>query len=207
MTEQGTEEWHQERLGKVTASRIADVMAKGRGNAPSATRANYMAQLVAERLTGHPTETFTNTAMQHGTDTEPQARAQYTMRTGNIVQEVGFIPEPSGLPSGASPDGLVDDDGLVEIKCPNTATHIASLRGAPIDRKYTLQMHWQMICTGREWCDFVSYDPRLPDDLAMKITRVPYDVELGEEIKAAVTQFLYELAELEAELTAMRVAA
>jgi len=158
MADQGTDEWLRERAGKVTASRIADVMAKGRGSAPSATRANYMAELVAERLTGEPTVGFTNAAMQHGTETEPQARAQYMMRTGLDVQEVGFVTHPSLAMSGASPDGLAGADGLVEIKCPNTATHIQTLRGKAIDRKYVLQMQWQMTCTGREWCDFVSFD-------------------------------------------------
>lgn len=201
--EQRTEEWVAARLGKVTASKIADVMAKGRGNAPSATRANYMAQLVAERLTGVAADSFTNAAMQHGTDTEPQARAQYIMRTGNMVEEVGFVSHPGGLASGASPDGTIGEDGLIEIKCPNTATHIATLRGASIDRKYVLQMHWQMICTGRDWCDFVSYDPRLPDDLSMKIERVERDAYLCAEIEAEVAAFLGELDALEAELRGM----
>lgn len=200
MLEQGTPEWFAARLGRVTASKISDVMSKGRGNAPSATRANYMAQLVAERLTGEAAESYTNAAMQHGTETEPQARAQYTMRTGNVVQEVGFIPHPDGIHAGASPDGLVGDDGLVEIKCPNTATHIATLRGASIDRKYLLQMQWQMICTGRAWCDFVSYDPRMPHELALKVQRVHHDETLAGEISSAVSEFLGELEGLEADL-------
>jgi len=202
--DQGTDEWLRERAGKVTASRISDVMSKGRGNAPSATRANYMAQLVAERLTGEPTETFTNAAMQHGTETEPQARAQYTMRTGLSVEEVGFAPHPTLAMSGASPDGLVGPDGLIEIKCPNTATHIQTLRGKDIDRKYLLQMQWQMICTGREWCDWVSFDPRMPDDLAFHCRRIPHNAELAEEITAAVTQFLSELDAMEVELRTMQ---
>lgn len=204
MIEQGTTEWLRERAGKVTASRLADVMSKGRGSAPSATRANYMAQLAAERLTGEPTETFTNAAMQHGTDTEPQARAQYTMRTGLNVWEMGFVPHPTLAMSGASPDGFVEFDGMVEIKCPNTATHIQTLRGKDIDRKYLLQMQWQMTCSGRDWCDFVSYDPRMPADLAFHCTRVEHDAELAEEITAAVTQFLSELDDLEAELRTMQ---
>jgi putative phage-type endonuclease len=207
MIEQGTDAWLRERAGKVTASRISDVMSKGRGSAPSATRANYMAQLVAERLTGEPTETFTSAAMQHGTDTEPQARAQYIMRTGQDVQEVGFVAHPTLFMSGASPDGLVGDAGLVEIKCPNTATHIQTLRGKEIDRKYLLQMQWQMICTGREWCDWISFDPRMPDDLAFLCKRIPHDAELAEEITEAVTQFLADLDAMEADLRAMQDAA
>lgn len=201
MTPQGTDVWFAERCGKVTASRIADVMAKGK-TGPSATRASYMADLVAERLTGNPKTHFTNAAMQHGTDTEPQARAMYELETGATVLETGFHSHPVIEGTGASPDGLVGDDGLVEIKCPNTATHIETLRGSPIDRKYMLQMHWQMICTGRDWCDFVSFDPRLPLEMQMSIQRVPLNAELAEEITAAVVQFLAEInltvADLEA---------
>lgn len=193
MAEQGTDEWLEQRLGKVTASRIADVMAKGRGNAPSATRLSYMTQLLAERLTGLTQGSFTNAAIEHGTETEPQARAQFTLRTGITVEEVGFINHPSLAMAGASPDGLIDDDGLIEIKCPNTVTHLKAIEGAPIDRKYLLQMHWQMICAERKWCQFVSFDPRMPDRWAMHQTRVDYDAELGEEITTAVHAFLAEL--------------
>lgn len=186
MYEQGTAEWFADRLGKVTASRIADVMLKP----TTAGFQNYQAQLVCERLTGQPTETFTSAAMQHGTDTEPQARAMYELTSGNDVEEVGFIPHPTLRMSGASPDGVIGSDGLVEIKCPQPATHIKTLTGKSIDRKYLLQMHWQMICTGREWCDFVSFCPALPPDLQLFIKRVEPDAELAEEITAAVTQFL-----------------
>lgn len=200
MFEQGTDAWLAERAGKVTASRIADVMAKGRSG-PSATRANYMADLIAERLTGLPKQHFTNTAMQHGTETEPQARAMYEMKTGLTVAETGFHPHPKIEGTGASPDGLVGDDGLVEIKCPNTATHIDNLRGAKIDRKYLLQMHWQMICTGRWWCDFVSFDPRLPLEMQVHIERVDFNLELADEITVEVTQFLTELNHAVADLS------
>lgn len=193
MIEQRTIDWHNLRCGKVTASRIADVMAKGAAGKPSATRASYMAELVAERLTGIPRQGFTSAAMQHGIDTEPQARAMYELETGFTVIETGFHPHPAIEGTGASPDGLVIETGLVEIKCPNTATHIETLRGAPIDRKYLLQMHWQMVCTGREWCDFVSFDPRLPLEMQLHVHRVPLNAELAEEITAAVTQFLSEL--------------
>lgn len=201
MVEQGTDEWLQERVGKVTASRIGDLMAKTKSGY-SASRANYMADLVAERLTGSPKVNFTNAAMQHGTETEPQARAMYEMETGFDVSQTGFHPHPTIEGTGASPDGLVDDDGLLEIKCPNTATHIETLRGAAIDRKYVLQMHWQMICTGRDWCDFVSFDPRLPLEMQIHIQRVPKNAELAEEITAEVTQFLTELNTIVADLTA-----
>lgn len=201
MTEQRTEEWFSERCGKVTASKIADVMAQTKSG-PGAARKNYMAQLLTERLTGEPTQGFTNAAMQWGTDTEPQARAMYAFQTDNSVTEAGFVPHP-GIPmTGASPDGLVGEKGLVEIKCPNSATHIDTLRGAKIDRKYLLQMHWQMICTDREWCDFVSFDPRLPDAMQLHIQRVELDTDLALKITNEVNQFLTELDEAEADLRA-----
>lgn len=201
MAEQGTAEWLSERAGKVTASRIADVMAKTKSGY-GAGRANYMADLIAERLTGIPKQGFTNSAMQWGTETEPQARAMYELETGATVIETGFLPHPTIEGTGASPDGLVGDDGLVEIKCPNTATHIDTLRGAAIDRKYLLQMHWQMICAGRSWCDFASFDPRLPMEMQLHIKRVELDAGLAEEITAEVTQFLTELNEAVADLSA-----
>jgi putative phage-type endonuclease len=193
--EQRTNEWHEARLGKVTASRIADVMAQTK-TGPSASRKNYMAQLLTERLTGKPTESYSNAAMQWGTETEPQARAMYELQTGLEVIETGFTPHPE-LAAGASPDGLVGDDGLIEIKCPNTATHIDTLLSGKIDKKYILQMHWQMICEGRQWCDFVSFDPRLPSNMQLFIKRVEFDEVLAAEIVDAVKAFLTELDVME----------
>lgn len=201
MHEQGTDAWLSERAGKVTASRIADVMAKTKSGY-SASRETYMGDLAAEMLTGVPKQGFVNDAMRWGTETEPQARAMYELETGLTVIETGFVPHPVIEGTGASPDGLVGDDGLVEIKCPNTATHIKTLRGAAIDRKYLLQMHWQMICCERDWCDFVSFDPRMPLEMQMHIRRVERDAELAEEITAEVTQFLTELNEMVADLRA-----
>lgn len=198
MSEQGTIEWLTARAGHVTASRIADVMMK-----PStAGYMNYRAQLVCERLTGEPTETFTSAAMQHGTETEPQARAFYEMEMGVDVEQTGFIPHPTLTMTGASPDGLVGADGLVEIKCPQPAKHIATLTGAAIDRKYLLQMQWQMVCTGRAWCDFVSFSPSFPMEMQMFRQRVAHDAELAEEITEAVTRFLSEVDRLTADLQA-----
>lgn len=199
MTEQGTAAWKAERAGKATASRIADVMAKTKSG-PSASRANYLAQLVAERLTGEPTEGFVSSAMAHGTATEPEARDAYAFAKDVDVVQVGFIPHPTIEWSGASPDGLVRDDGLVEIKCPNTATAIDTLMGAAIERKYLLQMQWQMACTGRRWCDFVSYDPRLPASMSLHIQRVNRDDVLIAEIQKEVTAFLKEVADTVASL-------
>lgn len=190
--EQGSEAWLQARLGKVTASRIGDLMAKTK-TGYSTSRANYMAQLVTERLTGRVEQGFTNAAMQWGTEAEPRARQAYEERACCFVEQAGLIEHPTIPQAGASPDGLVDDDGLVEIKCPLTATHIETLLGAPIDRKYLLQMQWQMACTGRAWCDFVSFDDRLPPAMALHIRRVDRDNKLIAEIEDEVRQFLSEL--------------
>lgn len=199
---QGSEEWVEARIGRVTASVISDVMAKGRSGAPSATRANLLARIVAERLSGRAAEGFTSQAMQHGIDTEAQARACYTMETGRNVDEVGFVPHPSIAMAGASPDGLVGDRGLVEIKCPNTATHIDTILTGAVPDKYLKQMLFQMACTGRDWCDFVSFDPRMPDEMQLFIKRVPRDAEAIAEIEAAVLAILAEAEELIAKLNA-----
>jgi putative phage-type endonuclease len=194
---QGSPEWHQLRLGKVTASRMADLTAKTK-TGWGATRANYAAQILVERLTGQPADTYTNAAMQWGTETEPKARAAYHVIRSVI--EVAFVDHPSIPMSGASPDGLVGDDGLIEIKCPNTATHIETLLGTPIADKYIKQMQWQMACTGRKWCDFVSFDPRLPTELQIKIIRVNRDdvmiASLEEETRAFLKEIDAKLAAL-----------
>ena len=192
MMEQGTEEWFTIRIGKVTASRVADVIAKTK-TGYSATRDNYMAQLVCERLTGQKGESFSNAAMQHGTDTEPLARAAYEALKDVLVDEVGFVPHPSIIMAGASPDGLVGDDGLLEIKCPNTATHIETLLSQSVPGKYNTQMQFQMACTGRQWCDFVSFDNRLPNELQLFVKRVPRDNEFIKQMEDEVVKFLNEL--------------
>jgi putative phage-type endonuclease len=203
MIEQGTPEWFAQRLGKVTASRIADIMAKTKTGV-SASRGNYLAQLVAERLTGQSADTFKSGAMQHGTETEPQARMVYEAETGQIVTEVAMINHPTIEMSGASPDGLVGTDGLVEIKCPNTSTHIASLMADKAPSGYIPQMQWQMACTGRAWCDFVSFDPRMPEDMQLLIKRVPRDEALIAEYEAEVVKFLAEVQETVDKLIALR---
>jgi putative phage-type endonuclease len=203
MIEQGTPEWFAQRLGKVTASRIADIMAKTKTGV-SASRGNYLAQLVAERLTGQSADTFKSGAMQHGTETEPQARMVYEAETGQIVTEVAMINHPTIEMSGASPDGFVGTDGLVEIKCPNTSTHIASLMADKAPSGYIPQMQWQMACTGRAWCDFVSFDPRMPEDMQLLIKRVPRDEALIAEYEAEVVKFLAEVQETVDKLIALR---
>ena len=190
--EQRSEEWFRARCGKVTASRIADVVARTRSGW-GASRANYMAQLIVERLTGEPAETYQNAAMLWGIEKEPEARAWYEFETDSAVVEVGFIDHPGIKMSGASPDGMVGDEGLVEIKCPNSATHIEFLLTGVIPDKYIKQMQWQMACTEREWCDFVSYDPRMPAELQGKIVRVERDPELIRSLERDVADFLYEL--------------
>lgn len=199
--EQRSEEWFAARLGKVTASRVADLMAMTKSGY-SASRANYMAELICERLTGSQAERFSNTAMQWGTDVEPQARAAYEFITDAAVSEVGFVPHQTIEMFGASPDGLVGDVGLIEIKCPNTATHIETLLNETVPAKYVTQMQVQMACTGREWCDFVSFDPRLPADLQIWISRLPRDAAVIENIEAETVKFLGELA---AKVEALRV--
>jgi len=192
MMDQGTEEWFTIRIGKVTASRVADVIAKTK-TGYSASRDNYMAQLVCERLTGQKGESFTNAAMQHGTETEPLARAAYEALKDVLVDEVGFVPHPTIEMAGASPDGLVGDDGLIEIKCPNTATHIDTLLSQTVPGKYNTQMQFQMACTGRQWCDFVSFDNRLPEELQLFVTRVPRDEVFIRLIESEIVQFIAEL--------------
>ena len=199
MSEQRTEEWFRERMGKVTASRIADVMARTKSGY-GASRKNYMTELLVERLTGEREESYINAAMQRGIDEEPIARTEYELDRGVLVDEVGFVQHPSIEMSGASPDGLVGDDGMVEIKCPNTATHVETLIAKSVDRKYLLQMQWQMACTGRAWCDFVSFDSRMPAELAMVVIRVPRDEVMIEEIAREVTDFLADLATLESQV-------
>lgn len=190
--DQQSEEWFAARLGKVTASRVADVIARTKTGA-SASRANYMAELVAERMTGERAEGFTNAAMAWGNDQEPEARLAYEFRTNAIVEQVGFIAHPTIGMAGASPDGLVLADGLVEIKCPNTATHIETLLTGVIPGKYETQMLWQMACTGRAWCDFASFDPRLPEEMRLFVKRFPRDDARIAEMEEHVREFLFEL--------------
>ena len=191
MMEQRTDDWFAARLGKVTASRVADVIAKTK-TGYGAGRANYAADLVVERLTGQKASSFTNAAMEWGTEQEPNAKAAYAAKTGILVEDVGFIDHPTVAMSGASPDGLAED-GLVEIKCPNTATHLEYIFDGKPPQKYITQMQWQMACAGKPWCDFVSYDPRLPERLQLLVVRVPRDDDYIKILEQEVTIFLQEL--------------
>ena len=189
MIEQRTEAWHQQRLGRVTASRVADVIAKTKTGA-SASRDNYATQLILERLTNKQAEFYSNAAMQWGTETEPMARQAYELKRGVFVDEVGFIDHPTIEMSGASPDGLVGKNGLVEIKCPESKTHMEYLLNGKAPAKYIPQMMWQMACTGREWCDFVSFDPRFPENLQILVVKVEYDPTYVKMLELEITQFL-----------------
>lgn len=199
---QGTEEWLAARVGKVTASRVADVVARTK-TGYGASRANYMAELVAERLTGQPAERFTNAAMAWGTEKEPDARAAYVFMRDADVAEVGFVAHPRIAMTGASPDGLVGGDGMVEIKCPMTASHIETLIGQAVPGKYVTQMQWQMACAGRAWCDFVSFDPRMPAEMQLFVHRVHRDETMIAELEREVAAFLAELDAKVAQLTAL----
>ena len=190
--EQRSPEWFAARLGKVTASRVADVIAKTKSGY-STSRDNYMAQLVCERMTGTQGESYTNAAMQWGTDQEPLARAAYEATQDVLVDETGFVIHPRIQEAGASPDGLVGMFGLIEIKCPNTATHIETILSDKVPSKYITQMQWQMACTERQWTDFVSYDPRMPEGLQLFIQRVDFDPMYVRQLETEVTAFLCEL--------------
>ena len=190
--EQRTEEWFAARCGKVTASRVADIIARTK-TGYSASRENYLAQLVCERMTGKPAESYSNAAMQWGTDQEPFARAAYEAAKDVLVEEVGFVVHPTIEDAGASPDGLVGLFGLVEIKCPNTATHIQTLLDQKVPEKYNIQMQWQMACTGRQWCDFLSFDPRMDEGLQLFIKRVEYDPIYVAQLEKEVINFLFDV--------------
>ena len=206
MMVQGSPEWHQARLGKVTASRISDVAAKIK-TGWGASRAKYMGELIAESLTHEPTPSFVNAAMQHGTDTEPQAAAAYSFYTDAELELVGFVDHPKIDQAGCSPDRLIGKDGLVEIKCPQTSTHIDTLLGSSIPKKYIDQMQWQMACTKRKWCDFVSFDPRMPPETQLFIQRVERDKERIKDLEEMVVDFLAEMNEKIDRLTKLEKAA
>lgn len=190
--DQGTPEWLLERCGKVTASRMDDLLATTKSG-PAASRANYMAELVCQRMTGTVEKGFSNAYMQWGTDQEPFARAAYEILTGQVVEEVGFIAHPTIAMAGASPDGLVGLDGMLEIKCPNTAGHIDFLLDGKIPGKYQLQMAWQMACCGRKWVDYASFDPRLPEKLQLKVVRFMRDDAKIADMEASVIKFQQEI--------------
>ena len=190
---QGSAEWLAARIGRVTASRMSAILAKGRNGQPSATRAAVMGELIAEYLTGIPIEGYTNSDMQRGTDLEPEARAAYEVCTGQMVSEVGLVLHPKNERFGASPDGVVGDDGLLEIKCPRTHVHIGYiLKGEP-PSEYLPQMAWQAACCERKWVDFVSYDKNMPERLRTFIVRYTPPAAYVAELEAEAARFLAEM--------------
>lgn len=192
MTEQGSPEWFAQRCGKLTASCIADAVARTKAGW-GASRANLMSRLIVERLTGQTAPAYTSPEMTWGTEHEQEAKDAYAFTRDVDVVQAGFVAHPQIPDSGASPDGYVGSDGLLEAKCPNTATHIAALLGEPVPMRHYLQMQWQMECTGRAWCDYVSYDPRLPLAMRLHIVRVPRDERRLDALRIEVRDFLREL--------------
>ena len=199
--EQGSPEWLAAKKGCVGASHISDVLSKlKRSDAESASRRAYKMQLVAERLSGLTTTTFVNAAMEWGTQTEPLARAAYEIATDAMVDRIGFVYHQTIKWAGASPDGLIGEDGLLEIKCPNSTTHLEYILADYPPAEYKPQMLWQMACTGRKWCDFVSYDPRMPENLQLFVCRLERDDAVIAEMEAEVIKFLAEVDEVIAKL-------
>jgi len=198
--QQGTAEWHQLRLGKVTASRVADILSKTK-TGPSASRQNYLIELALQRTTGIIQESYSNAAMEWGTLTEPQARVAYEVKSDNFVDRIAFVDHPSIAWFGCSPDGLVSDRGLVEIKCPNSATHWEYFKSKEPPKKYFIQMQAQLTCTQRDWCDFFSFDPRMPERSQLLIVRVNRDETFISLMEAEIKQFL---SEVENEVNLMR---
>jgi len=199
---QNSDEWIAARLGKATASRISDVMASGKGGAPSASRARYLAELVLERITGEREEGFTSKAMQVGLEREPEAVARYKFETGIDVCEVGFVLHPTIEGSGASPDRLAGLDGIAQFKCPDAHTHLAYLRGETLPRAYVCQVQWEMACTKSLWCDFVSYHPKFPIGKRLHVRRINRDSAMIVEAESAVRAFLSDVERAVADLLA-----
>jgi len=192
--EQGSADWHSLRLGKITASRVKDVLSKGRGTTPSKLSETYMIELLAERLTGEAKPFFENDAMRWGTETEPQARAMYELRSGNSVEEVAFIIKDDFV--GVSPDGLIGDNGMIEIKCPTTITQIKRALSDDYSLDYYAQIQMQLWVAERDWCDFLSFDPRLDVDAGYLLQRVKCDDEFIKNMNEKVYAFIDRKQEL-----------
>lgn len=199
--EQRSPQWYSHRLGKATASRMADLTAQLKSGGYGASRARYAGELISERLTGQVANGYISAEMQWGIDQEPNARSAYEFRSDHSVKLVGFIDHPRIAMSGASTDGLIGKRGLVSFKCPLTSTHIETLLGASIDGKYIKQMQWEMACADRDWCDFVSFDPRMPQQMQLSIQRVKRDDKMIAELERETEIFL---AEIYDKITALR---
>lgn len=194
---QRTEAWHAARCGKLTASRFADVMNVLKDGSPGANRRNLITLLAVERLTGSTVDTFQNDAMRRGTELEPEARAAYEAHTGELVEEVGFVPHPVLDYVGVSPDGLLGNDGLVELKCPaSMAKHLDALRVNDHAKEYRWQLQGQLWVCHRKWVDAVSYDPRFPDHLRLAICRIERDEAAIKELAAECEKANREIEEV-----------
>ncbi len=199
-TTQGSEAWRQARCGKATASRISDIIAKTK-TGWGASRDNYLSELVAERLTGVPIEGYKSASMERGSQMEADAKTAYEFRASEEIEPVGFVQHPTLEWSGASPDGLIGTLGIVEFKCPELRTHIDYLLGGTLSKAYRCQMQWELECTGRLWCDFVSYNPLLPPEMRLHIRRIRIGSEEHAELIREVPAFL---GEVENRLTELR---
>ncbi len=195
---QGSPEWYDIRLGKVTASCFTDATSAGKGKSPSVTRKNYMFKLIAERMTGLPQESYSNKAMEYGSETEQEAREYYEALNGVSVRQVGFIARDDDV--GCSPDGLVGDDGMIEIKCPFSTTHIRYILADKMPAEYVKQVQGQLWVAEREWCDFISFDPRVSQRPSF-IKRVYRDEDLIKKQHIKIVMFLTDLKDMYEKLT------
>lgn len=200
---QGSAEWRAARAGSLGASQVHDALAKTKSGW-GASRENLLAELVLGRLLGDTPAGYTSDAMRWGTETEPQARAAYALQSGVEVVEVGLVQHPFIPNTHASPDGLVGDDGLIEIKCPNSATHLDTLLNGTIAPRYVTQVQWQLACTGRAWCDFVSFDPRFPEDMQIWVHRIEADPMRIVGLEVDISAFLHEVDQRLAQLLELR---
>jgi putative phage-type endonuclease len=193
---QGSQEWHDLRLGKITASKIADILAVGRSG-ESISRKNYKLDLIRERITGKRTDVYVNGHMERGIELEPLARASYKVLKNVMVNQIAFVEHPTIKMAGASPDGLIGDDGLLEIKCPKPENHVDHLlnNGASLIAKYNAQCQWQLACTNRQWCELVSFDPDMHPELQLFVTRIYRDNEWIAMAEKAVVDFDNEINE------------
>ncbi len=198
--EQGSTEWLYERVGNATGSKFANIMATRKDKKEAAPRYNYKMELVVERITGKPTETFVSQFMLWGTEQEPAARMAYEQRTGAMVAQTGYRSHPTIARCGGSVDGLVDDDGIIEIKCPTTFNHLETMLADNMPEEHAAQVQGYLWIHDRQWCDFISYDPRLPRGLDLFVKRIYRDDDYIAELSANVVIFLREVEEMHMKL-------
>ena len=199
---QGGSNWLSARAGRITASRVVDVLNFRKDGKPGSDRLNYLAELVCERLTGKATDHYVSDAMEHGSETEQFARADYEVTTGNDVDQVGMVIHPAFDFFSCSPDGLVGEDGLVEFKAPTSITHYKWLLAGEVPEQHKAQVYSGMAICEREWGDFMSFDDRYPEELKWFIKRLPWDDAEIEKIESAVLQFNSEVEQMIANLRA-----